>query len=167
MQGGPIQSISQAGAGVHQPPSCVQGLFGKAIAWAKAIVAGHRLWTVVQRCLGCLTAIDPAKYVGWPCLPARISPHFAGEEVACTGLRSKTVSTYLSWLLLLPSLPRPEPRKEVKAALADHGSHRGMKHICHEVGEKGKGTPHTKGIWSVIQQGGKDAWNEGRSHADV
>lgn len=36
----------------------------------------------------------------------------------------QTVSTYLSWLLLLPSLPNPEPRKEVKAASAECGRHR-------------------------------------------
>lgn len=54
-QSGPIQSISQVRAGVHQ------GLFGKAIAWAKAFAGGHWLWTVVQQCLGCLTAINPAK----------------------------------------------------------------------------------------------------------
>lgn len=79
---------------MHQPPSCVQGLFGKAIAWAKAIVVGHRLWIVVQWCLGCLTATDAAKYLGWPsgpassfpCLAARISQRFAGEEAGCTGL---------------------------------------------------------------------------------
>lgn len=94
VQGGPIQSISQAGSGVCQPHSCVQGLFGKAMAWAKAIVARRRLWAVVQWCLGCLTATDPAKYLGWPsgpastspCLAARISLHFAGEEADCTGL---------------------------------------------------------------------------------
>lgn len=60
-QSGPIQSISQVRAGVHQLLSCVQGLFGKAIEWAKAFAGGHWLWTVVQQCLGCLTATNPAK----------------------------------------------------------------------------------------------------------